>query len=306
MATSDDRTWMVLPVPSVPDDLVRATAKHLDAPIGTYQRVVFGNGNLLVTVPPPPPEVRRVLLILDGTVVSDGNLVELGLVADAVHRWRPLEVHCLLRYLPYSRSNRMSAPGVALGAKVFVDLLCSLPIDRFVTFDLHASELIGFFSKPVHQISGLPSIADQLIREGEAYDLIVGTDRGRADECAVLANRFGAEMEFFTKRRIGHTGQSHTRLEEKKRVRGARVLLFDDEIDSGRSAAEAVRQLDRSGAASIEFLAFYDFGRPGAHEGLAETGVVRTFMRSNAVTRPALDGLRTRTFDLSPLLAVFR
>ncbi|MCU1640733.1 MAG: ribose-phosphate pyrophosphokinae [Nocardia sp.] len=298
--------WMVVPVPAVVDGLVEGVAKEFDAIVGDYQRILFGNGNMLVKADRPPPGVRRVLLVMDGIAGPNGNIVELGLVADALRRWGPLEIYCLLRYLPYSRSNRVSSPGVALGAKVFIDLLCALPIDRFLTFDLHAPELVGFFGKPVHQLGTLTGITEQLIDDGLTYDLIVGTDRGRADECTVLADNFRADIEFFTKRRVGHTGESHTRLEDKTRVRGARVLLYDDEIDSGHSAAEAIRMLDRSGAASIDFLSLYDIGRPGALEGLAGTGALRTLMLTNATARPSAPVLPTRTFDLSPLLAPFR
>lgn len=304
MSSSTGR-WAVVAVPCASDHLVRALADGLQAPILGYDRVEFPNHNLLVTVDPAsvPPDVDSVLLVADGCGAHDGHLTEIGLVADAIRRIQPVTVHGLLRYLPYSRSNR-ARPGESLGAKVYVDLLCALPVDTWVMFNLHASELVGFFSTSVYSLDVLPLVADELTAAGRTYDLVVGTDRGRQDECTLLADTFGSDVNFFTKRRIGHDGTIETLESSISGADGHRVLLFDDEIVSGQSAHNAALRLADAGASSIDFFTVYDFAAPGAFERLAAVPAVTGIYRTNAAMGSDLTSLPvpTRTFDVTPLV----
>jgi phosphoribosylpyrophosphate synthetase len=81
-------------------------------------------------------------------------------------------------------------------------------------------------------------------------------------------------------------------------------LLFDDEIDSGRSACNAARLLADVGAVSIDFFTIYDFAREGAFDRLAVMPRMSGIYRTNASLRSPLGALPvpSRTFDLSPLL----
>lgn len=298
--------WAVVPVPCAADGLVEGIAERLRAPIIRYERFEFANKNVLIEVDPAAlsNRVDHVLLVAEGCGACDGHIIELGLVADALRRLRPTTIHCLLRYLPYSRSNRAARPGMPLGAKVYIDMLCALPIDTFITFNLHAPELVGFFSTPVYCLDSLPGAAEELVSLARRYDLVIGTDRGRLDECVLLADRFQCDLDFFTKRRVGHDGTVVTQTEEKTRAAGRRVLLFDDEIDSGHSAYNAAQLLSEAGAASIDFFTIYDFARPGAFERLAEVPKLAGVYRTNASVRSPLHALPvpSHTFDLAPLL----
>jgi ribose-phosphate pyrophosphokinase len=307
---SEHSAWSVVATPqSSADALVSEIAATLGAQVLGYQQSTFGNENIFVDfdLDSLATTSQRVLIVAEGRGPTDGGLLELGLVADALKRYRPLHITCLLRYLPYSRSNRMTGTGTALGAKVYIDLLCSLPIDSFLTFDLHAAELLGFFTKPIHSLSALPLMSQTLQSIGRTYDLVVGTDRGRQDECFSLCDALEADLDFFTKRRTGHSGYTRTLERDLSFARGKRVLLFDDEIDSGRTAATAVDLLHDGGASSIDYLTIYDVAQPGAWERLSAGQGLELLARTNAALRPGFDDLpaTTATVDLSQLVGDF-
>lgn len=294
--------WHVVPVPNRIDDFVLRLAGGLAATIGKYERFAFANANILVRTEEPGRDVRRVLLVHDGYGCEDGRVLELGLVADALARQRDVEIWCLLRYLPYSRGNRVSEPGVSLSASVMISLLDALPITRFVSYNLHAPELLGFFRTPVHLLDGLPAVCASVSELGRDYRAVVGTDRGRADECSALARHFGCQPAFYSKRRSGHESSSRTELTPMPHLAGQDVLLFDDEIETGSSSWGACTQLAADGVAGVDVVNFYDFARPGIYERLATCRAVRSILRTNLSTvAPAVDRLPAIEIDVSGL-----
>lgn len=299
--------WLIVPVPSVADDFVCRIADGLGGKVLSYRKHSFANQNMLVEFDDLTPRPHRVLLVHEGYGAEDGRAVELGLVADAQRRLGADEIWCLLRYLPYSRSNRLAGRGTSLGAKVFVDVLSALPVDRYVTFNLHSPELLGFFGKPVYALNGLPLIADTLRQRGRGYDVVMGTDRGRYDECAELARTFGCDIDFYLKVRADHSGASRTLEQDKSYLSGLRVLLFDDEIETGQSSFHTVTRLAEIGVAAVDMVNFYDFARPGVYQRLADIECVRSAVRTNlsGLANSADPPLSTITVDMSALVSTF-
>lgn len=270
---------LVIEVPPRRDGFADSVRAGLGARTAGYERFQFRNGNVFTRLEDVEP-ADLVVLVAGDYGTRDGHLVELGMVADSLRRaWDP-EIWCVMRYLPYSRGNRVSEPRTPLGARVYVDLLCSLPVDRFVTFNLHASELLGFFRTPVIGLDVLPSLAEALPHRD--YDYVVGTDSGRYDECSALANALGADVDFCLKQRDGHTGVSHLLNRQLGHLDGASVLLFDDECEAGTTSLNAARQLDQVGARAIDFAVIYDFyAAPETYRAMAAIQSVRGMVRTN-------------------------
>lgn len=293
---------LVIEIPRVGDDFVSGIVDCLDAELASTERFQFRNGNLLTRLARHEP-ADLVVLVAGDYGSRDGHIVELGLMADAIKRAWGSEVWCVLRYLPYSRGNRITEPLTPLGSKVFTDLLCSLPIDRFVTFNLHAPEILGFFSKPVIGLDVLPLFTERLADRD--YDYVVGTDRGRYDECSILAERLDARVEFCLKKREGHSGSSSPVTRELSHLAGARVLLFDDECEAGTTSLNAARQLSGVGVAHIDFCVIYDFyANQETYAKLAGIPQVGSMIRTNlSPLREPTTALEVLDVDCSALVS---
>lgn len=270
---------LVIEVPGVGDGFVDGLVDSLGAARASYETFQFRNGNVLARVDAVEP-ADLVILVAGDYGSHDGHLIELGMVADSLKRaWGP-EIWCVLRYLPYSRGNRLTEPLTPLGARVFIDLLCALPIDRFATFNLHAPELLGFFDTPVIGLDVLPLMAKAAC--SEEYDYVVGTDRGRYDETSMLADVLGAQVDFCLKKRDDHSGGSRLIERQLGHLEDARILLFDDECEAGTTSLNAARQLDEVGAAVIDFAVTYDFYADQAtYAKLGAVPAVRRMIRTN-------------------------
>ncbi|HEX5872176.1 MAG TPA: ribose-phosphate diphosphokinase [Longimicrobium sp.] len=272
-----------------------------------YERFTFANGNVLVRMPEPSPGARRVLVAAFSPARPAELLVETALVVDAARRAYDAPVHCLLPYLPYSRGNRVEEPRASFGARVFAALLDAVGADRIHLADLHSPELLGFFRTPVRHRSALPRLVDALAGRGVAPDWVVAPDCGRYPACRALAEALGARADFFVKWRHGHGGGSTLDEAPRPHLRGASVLLFDDEIGTGDTLVNAARAAARAGAAEIHAAVVFSFAAPEVLRRLAEVPALRSFTTTNlALPLPAAEraalGLDYRVVDCAGVL----
>ena len=228
-------------------------------------------------------------------------ILELMLLADALRRHGVSSLTCVLQYVPYSRSNRLNRPGLPLGSKVVISMLENSPIDRFVVFDLHARETLGYFNKPVTWMQTSQLMSDAIpINEPE---VVVSPDRGRYDDCSQLSVMRSCTLDLLIKVRRDDSGDSELVAGARTDLSGRSVLLFDDEIWSGITAAHAIESLFAAGAARIDYLTVYDFTTPDVRKNMLENLGVSSFTTTNLAMHGAdpFDG-RYRVLDASNLV----
>ncbi|KAJ5080854.1 Ribose-phosphate diphosphokinase [Penicillium angulare] len=63
------------------------------------------------------------------------------------------------RYFPYSRQSKKKSHRGAITARMLANLLSIAGVDHVITMDLHASQMQGFFGKPVDNLFAEPFIA---------------------------------------------------------------------------------------------------------------------------------------------------
>ncbi|MEW1689293.1 ribose-phosphate diphosphokinase [Streptomyces sp. NPDC091265] len=277
-----------------------ALAAVRGVPVTSHERTVFPSGEMIVSVPEELPE--RAVIVLAPSDQPNNALMELLLLADALKRHGVHHLTCVLQYVPYSRSNRLNRPGLPLGSKVAISLLEQSPIDRFTVFDLHARETLGYFSKPVTWLPTLRLLSDAV--PGHAPEVVVSPDRGRYDDCTQLAGFRSCTLDMLIKVRRDDSGSSELIAGARTDLTGRSVLLFDDEIWSGQTAAHAAESLLAAGAARIDYLTVYDFTSPDIRKAMLMDVGVATFTTTN-LARPGRDPHdgRYRVLDAAALLA---
>jgi ribose-phosphate pyrophosphokinase len=259
--------------------------KALDKGVGvrrqSYERFVFANGNMLIQLRRTDSRADRVLVVAFSKNAAGELLIELGLLIDALRRDYDAPIHCVLPYLHYSRSNRLSEPSSSFGARVYVNLLDALGADRYFLFDLHAPELLGFFRTPARQLSALPAISTALKRRAVRFDYVVAPDCGRYDDCRSLAGSHDATADFFTKWRRDHSGRSLLTEQRRTHLDGRTVLLFDDEVTTADTLVNAAGAASAAGATEIHVAVLYSFADISALKRLNEIRQIRSFTTTN-------------------------
>jgi ribose-phosphate pyrophosphokinase len=195
------------------------------------------------------------------------NIMELLILLDAVRRDSPGRVTAVVPYMAYSRSDRKDLPRTAITARLLADMIQVAGADRYITIDLHASQIQGFFKIPGDVLTAFYILRDY-IQSQQLEDLtVVTTDLGFAKGGRNWGRALGVPLAFVEKKRVG------TRVEALSlvgSVEGRNILLVDDEVDTAASVCEAVNMLDGAGAKEITVAFTHPVFSPPALERLAE------------------------------------
>jgi len=117
--------------------------------------------------------------------------------------------------------------------------------------DLHASQIQGFFSIPLDHLVGLPILVQYYLERGfEDEDIVVGTpDIGSVNRARGFAYRLNAPIAIIDKRRPrANVAEVMNVIGD---VKGKKVLLVDDLIDTAGTLVEGANALLANGAKEI-------------------------------------------------------
>jgi ribose-phosphate pyrophosphokinase len=223
--------------------------KHLGIPLGKSESFKFDNDNTFVKI---LEKVREddVFIIQTSMPPVDANFMELLIMIDALKRSSAKKVSVVLPYYPYVRSDKKDQPRIAITARLVADLLNASGANRVLACDLHSTQIQGFFSIPMDQLTAEQILADYYAQKGFDDLVVVATDAGSSKKAYKYAKRLGVPMALLDKRRLGNDQE----VEINKLigdVNGKRAVVFDDEIDRASSLIEAANVILRHGAKEV-------------------------------------------------------
>ncbi|MCS7070850.1 MAG: ribose-phosphate diphosphokinase, partial [Anaerolinea sp.] len=139
-------------------------------------------------------------------------------------------------------------------ARLLANIIEVAGADRYMTIDLHAGQIQGFFNIPGDALTAFHLLADY-VRKREIPDLVtVSTDLGFAKKGRNWAEKLQTPLVIIEKRRTGNDARSEA-LSIIGDVRDKNVLLVDDEVLTGGSVVNAVNLVREEGARDV-YLAF--------------------------------------------------
>jgi ribose-phosphate pyrophosphokinase len=147
-------------------------------------------------------------------------------------------------------------------------------------------------------LSALPLFAEHLSR-GEPVDVVVAPDAGALRRARSLAGQLvpKAEVVIIEKRRPEpNVAVARTICGD---VKGKRVVIIDDMIDTGGTICEAVRLVSEHGAGSIRIAATHGIFSRDARERIVRLPVRDTWV-TNSLPQPPHE--RTQVLDITPIL----
>jgi ribose-phosphate pyrophosphokinase len=230
------------------------------------------------------------------------NLMELLIALDAVRRDSAGRITAVIPYYAYGRSDRKDTPRTPITARLVADLLQVAGADRYVTIDLHAGQLQGFFSIPGDALTAYHLLKDY-VRKNVPLDnlMVVTVDLGFAKGGRNWARALGIPLAFVEKARRDTTAQAISLIGD---VDGRNVLLVDDEVDTAGSLVHAIELLDREGAKEITVAFTHPVLSDPAPERLtAIRGRVREIITTNTIPQKPDSRLPKMTvLSVAPLL----
>lgn len=180
------------------------------------------------------------------------NLMELLILLQTLRLDSASRITAVVPYLCYARSDKKDQPRVPITARLVADMIKVAGADRYITMDLHAGQIQGFFSIPGDVLTAFSILLDQIkiLRPQMKDPVIVTADLGFAKKGRNFAVALDVPMAFIEKRRIGNDAKAKA-LNLIGNVNDRDVIIVDDEVDTGGSMVEAVHLLKDLGARDI-------------------------------------------------------
>ena len=286
-------------------ELAGEVAAYLELPLSGREITHFSNDNLWVRL---NQSVRGqdVYVIQTTSRPVHRNLMELLIMLQTLRLDSAGRVTAVVPYLCYARSDKKDKPRVPITARLVADMIEVAGADRYITLDLHAGQIQGFFSIPGDVLTAFHILVDYInkLLPQLHRPVVVAADLGFAKKGRNFAARIGAPIAFIEKRRGG--AENHAQAVSLiGTVEGRDVIVVDDEIDTGGSVAEAVKLVREQGARKIYLLCVHPVLSPGAAEKLAVLPVTE-LITTNTIPIPAdtraMFGERLTVLSVAPLL----
>lgn len=179
------------------------------------------------------------------------SLMELLIFIDACKRASAREITAVIPYFGYARQDRQAAPRQPVSAKLVADLLQTAGVNRVITFDLHTSQIQGFFNCPVDNLTASNMFVKYYKEKFKNNDnlVIVSPDSGGAKRARLLAEKLDCSIAIFDKRRPKPNVAEMVNVIGD--VNGKICIIVDDMIDTGGTIIAATDFLIKSGARSV-------------------------------------------------------
>ena len=177
------------------------------------------------------------------------RLMELLLCIDACKRASAKSITCIVPYFGYARQDRKSKPRQPISAKLVADMLDTAGAEHIVCTDLHASQLVGFFSIPVDDISPIPLFYKYFQSLDLDNIVCVSPDHGGLVRTSRLAERFNAPIAVIDKRRPEPNKAEMFSIVGD--VEGKTCIIVDDIVDTAGTLLLAVDKLYELGAKKV-------------------------------------------------------
>jgi ribose-phosphate pyrophosphokinase len=230
-------------------ELGQEVADYLGIELKTHEIKRFSNENIFIKL---NSSVRgQDVYLVQGmcSPVSD-TILEMLITLDTLKRDSAGRITVVIPYYAYGRSDKKDQPRVPITARLLADTIQIAGADRYVTVDLHAGQIQGFFSIPGDVLSATHLISDYFKDKHLDNGVVVSTDLGFSKRARDYAAKLDMNLAFVEKRRKGNSGSSEV-ITVIGEVEGKDVVLVDDECDTGGSISNAVSAVKQYGARDV-------------------------------------------------------
>jgi ribose-phosphate pyrophosphokinase len=266
-------------------ELAADIARYLEAPVDRARISRFSNDNLYIQLE-GSVRSRVVFVVQSMSPPVNDHLMELLMMLDAARGASAREIHAIIPYFSFARSDKKDAPRISITARLVADLLQTAGATHAMTMALHSPQVHGFFRVPTDHLSARPVFK----RYFEQFDLsdtiLVAPDMGQAKTAARLARNLGVPVAAGNKERISDTEVRISGMVGQSVQGHRRALIFDDEIATGGSILEISRLLIEQGIEEICVACIHGVFVRGALERLAAVPQISQIVTTDTIHIP--------------------
>jgi ribose-phosphate pyrophosphokinase len=266
-------------------ELAENIARELGVPLDETYITRFSNDNLYIQLG-ATVRYRRVYIVQSLSPPVNDHLMELFMMLDIARSAAASEVHAIIPYYSFARSDKKDAPRISITARLVADLLKTAGATHVMSMVFHSPQVHGFFSLPTDPLSSWLVFNDYLATRDLSNTILVSPDMGQAKSAARFAKVIQLPIAAGNKERISDT-EVRIRGLVGSQVRGhKRALIYDDEIATGGSIYELSRLLIDEGVEEILVICTHGVFTRGGLERLAEVPQIQEIVTTDTVYIP--------------------
>ena len=230
--------------------LALEAANTLNLPLGKINVGRFSDGEVMVDIG-ENVRGRDVYIIQSICAPANDNLMELLVMADALHRASATRITAVIPYMGYARQDRRTRSArVPITAKVVANMIAAVGITRVLTVDLHADQIQGFFDIPLDNVYASPVLLGDIWKHKYPDLMVVSPDVGGVVRARALAKRLDdTELAIIDKRRPNPNESEIMNIIGD--VEGRTCVIIDDLVDTAGTLCNAAGALKDNGASKV-------------------------------------------------------
>lgn len=283
--------------------VARHIADALKLPLGKAEVKTFSDGEISVSL---QESVRGsdCFIVQSTCYPVNQNIMELLIMIDAMKRASAARITAVIPYFGYARQDRKSKARDPISAKLVADLITTAGADRILTMDLHAPQIQGFFNIPVDHLVGAPLLAsfvkNKISKHVEDY-IVVSPDLGSVTRARTFATRLGLPLAIVDKRR--QKANCCEVMNIIGDVKGKKVILVDDMIDTAGTLCNAANAIvEMGGATEVIACATHGVLSGPAIERIKQSSINEIFLLD---TIPIPKDKLTNKFNILSIASLF-
>lgn len=230
--------------------LAQCIASELGVPLEDTHISRFSNDNMYIQLG-ASVRSRRVYIVQSLSQPVNDHLMELLMMLDIARGAAASEVHAIIPYFSFGRSDKKDAPRISITARLVADLLETSGATHVMSMMFHSPQVHGFFGIPTDPLTSRPVFGNYLSERDLSGFIIVSPDIGMAKSAARFANSLGLPIAAGNKHRVSDSEVRISGIVGDQIKGHKRALIYDDEIATGGSIAELCRVLIEEGIEEI-------------------------------------------------------
>jgi ribose-phosphate pyrophosphokinase len=248
--------------------LAAEITRYLGVPLDPVHITRFSNDCLQIQLG-ASVRSRKVFIVQSLTPPVNDHLMELLMMLDIARGAAAKEIHAIIPYFSFARSDKKDAPRISITARLVADLLQTSGATHVMTMMLHSPQVHGFFSVPTDPLTSRPVFRRYFRERDLSGTIVVAPDMGHANSAARFAHDLGLPVTAGNKTRVSDTEVQISSIVGQQARGYKRALIYDDEIATGGSILELSRILIEQGIAEIWVACTHGVFVKGALERLA-------------------------------------
>jgi ribose-phosphate pyrophosphokinase len=280
--------------------LAEEICEFLGVPLGAAEVTKFPNGESFVKIN-ENIRGRDVFIIQSICYPPNQHLMELLIFIDAARRASASRITAVIPFFGYARQDRKDQPRVPITSKLVANLLVAAGVNRVLTMDLHAQQIVGFFDVPVDHLYASPVFYEYLVEHTDTKNtVVISPDVGSMKMAAAYANILGCPFGVVAKKRIDAANVEAESVVGD--VEGKEVLIVDDITETAGTLVAAARIVREHGAIKVRACVSHGVLNELAHKRL-KGGPLDELITTNSTPVFAGDsGVPITVCSIAPLM----